>query len=132
VPGLTQPHNLYLEVPRALHDPSGGSHHSVPFGAPGAQAVVVELDLLGLVYLGEANFHVQCVVGLVRELLDRGDEDGVLSRRVVMVVGLVLLLSLAGRLGDPYVIVLLLQFLCCRCGWRGGCGGNYGGIGLLL
>lgn len=54
---------------------------------------------------------------------------------VVVVIGLALLFPLSGRLGDPYIVVLLLRFLGIRGGWgREGdsVGAGLGQWGLIL
>jgi hypothetical protein len=74
VAGGAEMHDPDLEVPRAGCDAAGGAHHAVALGAVGGEAVVGELDLLGLVEAGEEQGLVGCVIGVLGSQA-RGRQD---------------------------------------------------------
>jgi hypothetical protein len=132
VAGRAEVHDLDLEVPGAGRDPPGGAHHAVALGAGGGEAVVGELDPLGLEYAGEEHRQVGRVVGALGGEAGRGDEEELLlagggglgaaaggaaageeGLAVPRLLGLLLPLA-RGRAGPDAVASLLLRLLARR------------------
>jgi hypothetical protein len=78
VAGGAEVHDLDLEVPRPCRNAAGRAHHAEALGAGRGEAVLRELDALGLEDAGEEHRLAGRVVGALGGEAGRGDEEELL------------------------------------------------------
>ena len=130
VAGAAEVKDLDLKVPSAGSDAAGGAHHPVSLCAAGGEAVVGDLDLVGLEDAGEEHGPIgRVVVALGGESGRRGEDELILAagglgeaavgagaaagEGVGRLLGLLLALAGVGP-GPDAVAVLLLGLLARR------------------